>query len=133
MMCQVPSSYEYHVFPSAFVAASPKYVAVSGSALRHVVVVARRGPRSIFVPAPGWRVAIGELAGRAAVVRVVARGEHRAADPVEEPGRRLVAIEAARRDVAGTDEDRVTLHGRGNGGRGRRQARRRWNRGGSSR
>src|SRR5688572_16179496 len=69
-----------------------------------VLVVAGRGPGTVLVPAPRRVVAIAEVLPRSGEVRVVAGGEDRAVDRIQEPGRAFGSARAADSDVAGTDE-----------------------------
>src|ERR1044072_1227686 len=67
----------------------------------------RLGPR--LLAAPGRVVAVVEGGGRAIRVGVVAGGEQRGRDLVEQVRGGVVLCPAAIGDVAGADEDRIAL------------------------
>src|SRR4029453_13214547 len=84
--------------PGVVAVVAPGRIASSGTEVavvalgsgRLVVVVAGRGPRPRLVPAPGRTVAIAELGSRPGRIGVVAEGDDRAGDAVEQLGCRAV-------------------------------------------
>ena len=73
---------------------------VPGGARGVVVVIARRRPGARLVAAPGRRVAAGELGAGPVGHHVVAQGEHRPGNRVQQLRGRLIVVVAALRDVA---------------------------------
>jgi hypothetical protein len=84
-------------------------VEVAGSPRRVVLVVARRRLGAGLVPTPGGVVAVGELGGRAIIVGVVAEGEDRSPDSVEQVSGGLIAPAGAASDIARSDQDRIAF------------------------
>jgi hypothetical protein len=87
----MPGAEVIAIVPLVGVSGGRAEVLVVAGGSRGVVVVVAGGRASAgLVTAPGRRVALGELAGCAVLIGVIAGGEHRAGDAVQQVGGGLI-------------------------------------------
>ena len=73
-------------------------------------MIADRRTRARFLTSPGGVITFGELLGSAAGICVIAHGEHRAGNRLEESGRRFGAGKVrAIGNIARTHQDRISV------------------------
>src|SRR5687768_14953097 len=91
----------------------PEAVEVASSPFGFVVVVSGGGPGAVLEQSPGRIVALVEVFGRPVRVGVVAEGEHRVLDALDQLGGCIVKLVVAAGDVARRDDHRSVGYLRG--------------------
>src|SRR6185295_6427974 len=73
------------IAPALWTGVFAEIVVIGSSVIGQIIVVARRGPRSGLVTSPARLVALLKLLGGSRRIRVIADGEHRAGNLIEQP------------------------------------------------